>query len=200
MKVIFGRCSRSFGRRAFSSMASSTPALKPFNLALIQLGQVGSDKTKNIAHARAQVLKAASREDGPKPQLIVLPVSVTISGVFGQDIEIYWWTTAGMFQFALWRYPLPRVCGNNWAQARRAVRPHYKRERHRQNALSCCQGDWYLAARGYVRPPLTVQRIHIRGTGSIPEREASTGNLYNTSTVYSPSGPCVPILLFGRCR
>lgn len=38
------------------------------------------------------------------------------------------------------------------------------------------------------------------GTGSIPEREASTGNLYNTSTVYSPHGPCAFILLFGRCR
>lgn len=30
-------------------------------------------------------------------------------------------------------------------------------------------------------------------TGSIPEREASTGNLYNTSTVYSPQGSCAPI-------
>ena len=85
MKVMFGRCSRSFGCRAFSSMASSAPALEPFNLALIQLGQIGSDKTKNIAHAREQVLKAAYREDGPKPQLIVLPVSVAISAVFGQE-------------------------------------------------------------------------------------------------------------------
>jgi len=54
-------------------MASSAPALRPFNLALIQLGQIGSDKAKNIAHARDQVLRAASRGDGQKPQLIVLP-------------------------------------------------------------------------------------------------------------------------------
>ena len=65
-------------------MASSAPLLRSFNLALIQLGQVGSDKPKNIAHAREQVLKAASREDGPKPQLIVLPVSTAISVVFTQ--------------------------------------------------------------------------------------------------------------------
>ena len=83
MRVMFGRCSKSFSPKAFSSMASSAPALKSFNLALIQLGRIGSDKTKNIAHAREQVLKAASREDGPKPQLIVLPVSVTISVMFG---------------------------------------------------------------------------------------------------------------------
>lgn len=85
MRVMLGRYSKSFSPRAFSSMASSAPALRSFNLALIQLGQVGSDKTKNIAHAREQVLKAASREDGPKPQLIVLPVSVTISVMFGQE-------------------------------------------------------------------------------------------------------------------
>ena len=77
-------CTKSFGRRAFSSMASSAPALRAFNLALIQLGQIGSDKTKNVAHAREQVLKAASREDGLKPQLIVLPVGIEISVVFGQ--------------------------------------------------------------------------------------------------------------------
>jgi len=77
---------RSFSRRAFSSMASSAPALRSFNLALIQLGQIGPDKTKNIAHAREQVLKAASRTDGPKPQLIVLPVGIIeISVVFSQE-------------------------------------------------------------------------------------------------------------------
>lgn len=65
-------------------MASSAPSLKAFNLALVQLGQVGSDKKKNIAHAKEQVLKAASRVDGPKPQLIVLPVGIEISVVFRQ--------------------------------------------------------------------------------------------------------------------
>ena len=78
---MLAHCTSSFGRRAFSSMASSAPALRAFNLALIQLGQIGSDKTKNIAHAREYVLKAASREDGPKPQLIVLPVGIEISVV-----------------------------------------------------------------------------------------------------------------------
>ena len=73
---------KSFSRRAFSSMASSAPALRSFNLALVQLGQIGSDKTKNIAHARDQVLKAVAREDGQKPQLVVLPVGIEISVAF----------------------------------------------------------------------------------------------------------------------
>ena len=71
-------CARSFHRQAFSSMAPSAPILRPFDLALIQLGQVGPDKTKNISHARDQILKAASRQDGQKPELIVLPVSLGI--------------------------------------------------------------------------------------------------------------------------
>ncbi|TFK53225.1 carbon-nitrogen hydrolase [Heliocybe sulcata] len=56
-------------------MAASTepPSLKPFTIALVQLGQVTSDKSKNLPHAREMILKAASREGGRKPDLIVLP-------------------------------------------------------------------------------------------------------------------------------
>lgn len=85
---MLARCSaRTFARRALSQMASPAPALRSFNLALIQLGRVGSDKTKNIAHAREQILKAASRQDGPKPQLIVLPVSTQTLVVFRRALK-----------------------------------------------------------------------------------------------------------------
>ena len=74
-------------------MATSPPTFKPFNLALVQLGQVTADKsgkqlyhrhgadteftdwTANLKHARDMTLKAA--QGGPnaqKPDLIVLPV------------------------------------------------------------------------------------------------------------------------------
>ncbi|KAI0933748.1 hypothetical protein AcV5_005818 [Taiwanofungus camphoratus] len=52
-------------------MSPPPPALKPFTLALIQLGQVGADKSANLAHARDMILKAASAH--PKPDLVVLP-------------------------------------------------------------------------------------------------------------------------------
>ncbi|KAI0075798.1 carbon-nitrogen hydrolase [Panus rudis PR-1116 ss-1] len=55
-----------------STTAASAPTFKPFTLALVQLGQIGSDKTANIKHAREMVLKAANRPAG-KPDLIVLP-------------------------------------------------------------------------------------------------------------------------------
>jgi len=53
------------------SLALKAPVFKPFTLALIQLGRIGSNKSDNIKHAREMVLKAAN---GPKkPNLIVLP-------------------------------------------------------------------------------------------------------------------------------
>ena len=55
---------------------SSAPPFLGFNLALIQLGNIGHDKSKNLEHARLMIHRAASGEDNkhPKPDLIVLPV------------------------------------------------------------------------------------------------------------------------------
>ncbi|KAI9510397.1 carbon-nitrogen hydrolase [Russula earlei] len=56
------------------------PAFKPFNLALIQLGQIGADKAANLKHARDMIRRAAGGESlgvgggaQGKPDLIVLP-------------------------------------------------------------------------------------------------------------------------------
>jgi len=53
------------------------PTFKPFNLALIQLGQVGADKGANLRHARDMIRRAANGEGAGivqgKPDLIVLP-------------------------------------------------------------------------------------------------------------------------------
>ena len=55
------------------------PAFKPFNLAVIQLGQIGADKAANLKHARDMIRKAANGEGvggtQGRPNLIVLPVS-----------------------------------------------------------------------------------------------------------------------------
>jgi omega-amidase len=66
-------------RRTMSTTA--VPTFKPFNLALIQLGGVTSDKAHNLRHAREMLLKAAKADGAPegfkKPELIVLPVSMS---------------------------------------------------------------------------------------------------------------------------
>jgi len=60
------------------STVPPAPAFKPFNLALIQLGQIGADKGANLEHARDMIRRAARGEgvggaQGGKPDLIVLP-------------------------------------------------------------------------------------------------------------------------------
>lgn len=54
------------------SKLSKPPLLKPFKLALIQLGNISANKNDNIKHAREMIMKAASA----KPDLIVLPASI----------------------------------------------------------------------------------------------------------------------------
>jgi hypothetical protein len=60
------------------SSLMKAPIFKPFNLALVQLGNVGADKASNLRHARSMILRAATGdgESKPKPDLIVLPVRV----------------------------------------------------------------------------------------------------------------------------
>jgi len=47
---------------------------RPFRVALVQLGDIGSSKDDNLRHVQDMLLKAARPADGVKPSLIVLPV------------------------------------------------------------------------------------------------------------------------------
>lgn len=52
-------------------MSTVLSPASPFKLALVQLGGVGADKTKNLAHTREKILEAANNG----AQVVVLPVS-----------------------------------------------------------------------------------------------------------------------------
>jgi len=85
------------------------PTFQPFNLSLIQLGQIGTDKGVNLKHAREMIRRAANGEGAggahEKPDLIVLPVSVPCSCPRKQPSEKCPCRLAGMLQLALW----PRI-------------------------------------------------------------------------------------------
>ena len=49
---------------------SRSPVFKSFTLALVQLGNIGADKSANLKHAREMIRKAAGRQ-GKKPDVIV---------------------------------------------------------------------------------------------------------------------------------
>ncbi|KAF8652705.1 hypothetical protein AX16_004209 [Volvariella volvacea WC 439] len=54
------------------SLPTRIPSLRPFTLALVQLGNISPNKADNIKHAREMILRAA-KEHTRKPDLIVLP-------------------------------------------------------------------------------------------------------------------------------
>lgn len=53
------------------------PNFKAFNLAMIQLGQIGEDKRANLVHAREMVRRAAEGGDAGPAQIVMLPVPFT---------------------------------------------------------------------------------------------------------------------------
>lgn len=60
------------------AMFTHAPHFRAFTLALIQLGNIGSNKSDNLRHAQMSILKAAQGSGATKkPDLIVLPVSVS---------------------------------------------------------------------------------------------------------------------------
>ncbi|PIL23684.1 hypothetical protein GSI_13433 [Ganoderma sinense ZZ0214-1] len=136
---------------------SSAPHLKPFNLALIQLGHLGKDKDANLSHASDMIARAVSGDGGlhPKPDLVVLPECFN---------SLY-----GHLQFPIYAESIgytpgqPYDIASSQSQSVKVLSAAAKRH-----------GVWLLG-------------------GSIPEREKSSGKLYNTTTVYSPQGELVAI-------
>ena len=58
-----------------SGLTKAAPALKPFTLALIQLGNIGANKADNLKHAREMIEKAVTNHgESKRPDLVVLPV------------------------------------------------------------------------------------------------------------------------------
>ncbi|KAK7693057.1 hypothetical protein QCA50_002622 [Cerrena zonata] len=136
-------------------MASTAPTFKPFTLALIQLGQIGSDKTANLKHAREMILKAAKGPEpsGPKPDLIALPECFN--------------SPYGHVHFPTYAENIGYTAGQKYDVE--------KSESESVKMLSSAAkeaGVWLLG-------------------GSIPEKDSGDGNVYNTATVYSPTGELV---------
>lgn len=140
-------------------MASTpVPAFKPFRLALIQLGQLGSSTDKNLAHAREMLLKAAqgpSGDSSTKPNLMVLPEC--FNSPYGHK---HFPDYAEVINF---NPQEPYDASNSPSKSVRMLSDVAKE-------TSC----WLIG-------------------GSIPERDAVDGKLYNTAMVYNPNGDLVTI-------
>ncbi|KAI0262962.1 carbon-nitrogen hydrolase [Gloeopeniophorella convolvens] len=136
---------------------SSAPTLKPFNLALIQLGQIGADKAANLKHAREMIRKAVSGEGvggaQGKPDLVVLPECFN--------------SPYGHVHFPVYAESIGYKKGDKYD-----VEASESESVKMLSEAAKTEGVWLLG-------------------GSIPEKDPSDGNVYNTSTVYSPQGELV---------
>ncbi|KAI9446840.1 carbon-nitrogen hydrolase [Lactarius indigo] len=135
-----------------------TPTFKPFNLALIQLGQIGTDKAANLKHARDMIRKAANGEGRNsnthgKPDLVVLPECFN--------------SPYGHVHFPVYAESIGFRKGEKYD-----VDSSQSESVKMLSEAAKTEGVWLLG-------------------GSIPEKDPSDGNVYNTSTVYSPQGELV---------
>ncbi|KAH9977263.1 carbon-nitrogen hydrolase [Lactifluus volemus] len=140
-----------------SNRIPPAPVFKPFNLALIQLGQIGADKAANLKHARDMIRKAVNGEGvggtHGKPDLIVLPECFN--------------SPYGHVHFPVYAEPIGFRKGEKYN-----VESSQSESVKMLSEAAKAEGVWLLG-------------------GSIPEKDPSDGNIYNTSTVYSPQGELV---------
>ncbi|KII88803.1 hypothetical protein PLICRDRAFT_54626 [Plicaturopsis crispa FD-325 SS-3] len=137
-----------------SLLHKAAPALKAFNLALIQLGGVTADKAANLSHARDLIFKAAAaRPDGAKADVVVLPECFN--------------SPYGHVHFPVYAESIGYTPG----KAYDVESSPSESVKMLSNAAKEA-GIWLIG-------------------GSIPERDASDGKVYNTCTVYSPKGELV---------
>lgn len=134
---------------------STAPSFKPFTLALIQLGNIGPDKSANLRHAREMILKAAGGERSGKPSLVVLPEC--FNSPYGHAHFPKYAETIGC-------------------------------TKAEEVDIQTCQSESVKMLSSTAKEA----NVWLVG-GSIPERDASDQRLYNTCTVYSPTGALVAI-------
>ncbi|KAH9063694.1 carbon-nitrogen hydrolase [Lactarius deliciosus] len=154
------------------------PTFKPFNLTLIQLGQISADKAANLKHARDMIRKAANDEGTNgntqgKPDLIVLPECFN--------------SPYGHVHFPVYAESIGFIKGKKYdidASQSESVKM--------LSEAAKTEGVWLLGGQSAFSALSSESRsTYLPSTGSIPEKDPSDGNVYNTSTVYSPQGELV---------
>jgi len=135
-------------------MALRPATLRPFTLALIQLGQIGANKSDNLKHARDMILKAASGQGNTKkPDLVVLPECFN--------------SPYGHVHFPVYAENIAFTPGKPYDVASTTS------ESVKMLSGAARETETWLIG------------------GSIPERDAQDGKVYNTCTVYNPKGELV---------
>jgi omega-amidase len=153
-------------------MPPSVP-LKAFTLALIQLGNIGSNKAENLRHAREMILRAAGGQGKSKrPDLIVLPEC--FNSPYGHSHFPNYAENIGFH---------PDKTYDVGTSASESVKMLSSA------AKEACA--WLIGGPSRMFYPSVNPFPHVSFLGSIPERDVENDKLYNTCTVYNPNGDLV---------
>ncbi|KAG6861748.1 hypothetical protein C0995_012753 [Termitomyces sp. Mi166 len=145
------------------------PVFKSFTLALVQLGSIGTDKSANLQRARDMILKAAAG-CAKKPELIVLPECFN--------------SPYGHVHFPVYAEEIGFIPGKPYDVAK-STSISVKM----LSAAAKDTGSWLIG--GKVATFAVECETYPLTLGSIPERDPTTNNIYNTCTVYNPNGDLI---------
>lgn len=203
--------------RALMTSASSSSASKPVfhslrlplhftvdtaDVTLIQLGQTTSDKKKNIQHARQSILDAvkATPKGKKNKQIVVLPecwnspYGVQYFDKYAESLgDLYSKIKAPLGDDAV--PSVGRLTADGEAEAAEEQQRHVEKRWTVDGAQArtveindSCQSESFQMMSGLAKE----LGIVLLG-GSIPEREATTGKLYNTASVFDEQGRLISL-------
>lgn len=180
---------------SISPSSSSQPQarLQPTRLALVQLGQTSKDKSFNLAHAKEAIYRAA-REDGGADMVVLpecwnSPYGVQYFNDYAEDFGGLWERV---------KRPIDRRSASRDAQSSAAEEEATLLRRWSIDGLggaaaevdfgSSCKSE-SLAMLSSIAKELGIVLVG----GSIPERNPSSGKLFNTATVFDEKGRLIAI-------
>ncbi|CAD6913261.1 unnamed protein product [Tilletia controversa] len=168
-----------------SSSSSTAPQgrLSKTRLALIQLGQTSKDKSFNLSHAREAVLRAAKEDGGA--DLVVLPEC--FNSPYGvSHFEGYAESLDGLWE----KIKKPLQTSESGSPSAEALEARWGIDG--KDGASVDVSSIKSESLQMLSQVARETGVVLVG-GSIPERDQSTGKLYNTSVVFNEQGEAISI-------
>lgn len=197
LPLLFSRTSVVGRSKMFHSVALPLHFADKVPLTLIQLGQTSKDKAWNLEHARRTVIEAVQKDKSRKPRMVVLPECW--NSPYGvQYFDTYAEDFGGAYEAV--KAPL----SGERIDAAPAIEASSEEKQVAEQQQKAFEKRWTIDGIKPIdvsnSPSETVKMMAglakeldiVLVGGSIPERDAKTGKLYNTATVFDETGGRLP--------
>ena len=178
-----------FSRAASMSATPSQFMLRPTRIALVQLGQIGNNKSFNLEHARQSVLRAAQGGIEGRSNMVILPEC--FNSPYGVDFfQHYAEPLTGLYNQVKEKSKAEKAVGGS----------HAWLVDNKDNTEPIRLSSEQLERSESLRMLSSVAKesgVVLVG-GSIPERDDATGQLYNTALVIDKEGTFIGNIPYNR--